>query len=153
MSVVDDPHKAGVVSFKLSVHDVTNDGPIDFTKFDAWKRPPPKRMAIQKVRAYIFQCRDLPSADSDGTSDPYVCLWDSSKSNHKTTVIYDNLNPLFYQCVEMSFEAQNINEMPPFVMDIYDKDDSPLDGDDFICRAVVPLEEAAYSENDDVPRP
>lgn len=36
-------HKAGLISLKLSIHNKTRDGPIDFAKFDAWKKPPPKR--------------------------------------------------------------------------------------------------------------
>jgi len=27
------------------------------------------------VRAYVFQCKDLPAGDEDGTSDSYVELW------------------------------------------------------------------------------
>ena len=37
----------------------------------------PRRPGNLKVRAYIFQCRDLPAADSDGTSDPYLQITDS----------------------------------------------------------------------------
>jgi len=63
----------------LSIHDVTKDGKIDYSKYDAWKKPPLKRLKIKKVRAYIFQCRDLPAADEDGQSDPYIKIWDLSK--------------------------------------------------------------------------
>jgi hypothetical protein len=51
---VKDFHKAGLVSLKLSIHDKTRNGPIDFATFDAWKKPPPKRPKNFKVRAYIF---------------------------------------------------------------------------------------------------
>ena len=63
---VTEHHKAGLISVKLSIHDKTKDGTIDFAKFAAWKKPPPKRPANFKVRAFIYQCRDLPAADSDG---------------------------------------------------------------------------------------
>ena len=32
----------------------------------------PKRAKSQKVRAYIYQCKDLPAADDDGLSDPFI---------------------------------------------------------------------------------
>jgi len=32
------------------------------------------------IRAYIYQCRDLPAADSNGTSDPFVKVWDMSET-------------------------------------------------------------------------
>lgn len=73
---VTESFKAGLISFKLSIHDRTKNGPINFEKFDAWKDPPPKRAKkVLKARAFIYQCRDLPSGDDDGQSDPYVRVW------------------------------------------------------------------------------
>lgn len=51
---VTEPHKAGLLSIKLSIHDKTKDGPISFDQFDAWKKPPAKRLNLKTVRAYIF---------------------------------------------------------------------------------------------------
>lgn len=62
---VKESYKSGVISFKLSIHD-RRDGPINYKEHKAWAKDPPKRMGVRKVRAYIFQCRDLPAADSDG---------------------------------------------------------------------------------------
>jgi hypothetical protein len=76
---VTESHKAGLISFKLSIHDKNKDGPIKFEHFDAWKKLPLKRLPVKKVRAFIFQCRDLPAADSDGQSDPFIKIWDCSK--------------------------------------------------------------------------
>lgn len=47
-------HKAGLISVKLSIHDKTTDGSIDFAKYSAWRKPPPKRPTNFKIRAYIF---------------------------------------------------------------------------------------------------
>ena len=76
-------------------------GPINFADFDAWKKPPPKRLGNFKVRAFVFQCRDLPAADSDGQSDPYLRIWDTDTTVKKTKIIEDNLNPLFYETLEL----------------------------------------------------
>lgn len=51
---VKEAHKAGVISLKLSVHDKTKDGPINFKDFDAWKKAPKKRMPVWTIRSYIF---------------------------------------------------------------------------------------------------
>jgi hypothetical protein len=40
---VEDSHKAGMVKLKISLHDVTMKGAIDFSKFDTWSRKIPKR--------------------------------------------------------------------------------------------------------------
>ena len=70
-------HKAGLISLKMAIHDRSLNGPIDFEKsVSAWKKPPPKRLSVFKIRVYLFQCRDLPAADDDGQSDPYIVLWD-----------------------------------------------------------------------------
>ena len=69
---VTDINKAGMLSFKLAIHDVTTNHPINFASFESWQRPPAKRANSVMIRAYIFQCKDLPAADSNGTSDPYV---------------------------------------------------------------------------------
>lgn len=37
--------------------------------------PPPKRLSSWKIRCYIYQCKDLPPADSEGTSDAYIEAW------------------------------------------------------------------------------
>jgi len=61
---------------------------------------------------------------------------------------------LFYETLELVYEANTIEDLPPFIFDIYDKDFNPLDEDDFICRAVIPIKEAKVAfEEDRVPRP
>jgi len=158
---VDESHKAGFVSFKLAIHDKTKNGPIDFKSMDAWKTLPAKRPGRKLVRAYIYQCRDLPAADSDGTSDPYIVVWDTEDKTKKTVVIEDNLNPIYYQTLELTYEASTVDELPAFIFDVYDYDGlNPLDADDFIARAVIPIRDEvtgeiniSYSENDEIPRP
>jgi hypothetical protein len=66
-----------MLSFKFSVHDVSKDKYIDFSDFKSWSALQTKGQAV-KIRAYIYQCRDLPAADSNGTSDPFVRIWDMS---------------------------------------------------------------------------
>lgn len=51
---VTDPNKAGLLSVKICIHDKTKDGPINFEQFAAWKKPPPKRLSVKKVRAFIY---------------------------------------------------------------------------------------------------
>ena len=65
-----------MLSFRFSIHDISRNGDIKFV--DDWKKGPSKRGNPVKIRAYIYQCRDLPAADSNGTSDPFVKVWDMS---------------------------------------------------------------------------
>ncbi len=40
-------------------------------------------------------------------------------------------------------EGDNIDEMPPFILDIYDKD---LLSDDFIARSLIKISDMVYNE-------
>ena len=146
---VKDAHKAGVISIKMSIVDRAA-GIVDFKKFESWSKEPPKRMGVKKVRAYIFQCRDLPAADSDGQSDPFIKIWDTTDDEKRTKTIEDNNNPLFFECLELTVEADKIKHMSPFILDVYDSDRL---SSDFIARSVVPISEAAISENDTIAKP
>jgi len=59
---------------------------------------------------------------------------------------------MFFEVKELIIETNTIEDMPPFVMDVFDYDLGPLD-DDFICRCLVPIKDAAYSESDEIPKP
>jgi len=74
---VTQPFQVGQFSFKMSIHDESRNGEIDFKTQPAWKKKVPKRSNPVRVRAYIYQCRDLPAADAEGTSDPFVKVWDT----------------------------------------------------------------------------
>ena len=109
----------------------------------------PRRPGNLKVRAYIFQCRDLPAADSDGTSDPFLQITDSDVPQ-KTATINDNLNPIFYEALDLIYEANNINELPPIIIDCFDEDEALIGkgGSDYLARCLIMVDEATYSESE-----
>jgi len=86
---------------KLAINHKTKNGPLDFKQFAAWKKPPPKRLSSWKVRCYIYQCKDLPAADSEGSSDPYIEVWTTDKNKAKTPVVEDNCNPIYFSTLEV----------------------------------------------------
>jgi hypothetical protein len=131
---VQDDHKAGILGIKFLIYEMNREGlhqnpnsdQIDMIGYDpeflpmnfpSWKplvkKKQMKRLPLFKVRAYIFQCRDLPAADSDGTSDPAVQIHgDGSTGNDVkdwTSVIEDNMNPLFYETLTFTVEALGID--------------------------------------------
>ena len=69
---VKESYKAGMVSFKLTIHDATANGPLNTKEIPAWASKLPDRPQAFMARCYIYQCKNLPSADKDGTSDPYI---------------------------------------------------------------------------------
>lgn len=79
-------------------------------------------------------------------------IWDATKERVRTRTIEDNLNPMFFEAKEILIESMSIADMPPFILDVYDWDPG-LDGDDFIARCLIDIDEAALSEDDTIPRP
>lgn len=73
------------------------------------------------MRIYCWQARDLPAADETGSSDPFLVVTDCD-SCQKTQVIWDNVNPLFYEGLDACFEANSMEELPPLIIDLFDKD-------------------------------
>jgi hypothetical protein len=47
-------NEAGMLSFKLSVNDLTNKRHVDFSLHPAWSKPPAMQANTVKVRAYIY---------------------------------------------------------------------------------------------------
>lgn len=69
---VKNDYEAGMIQIKLAINDLEREVPVNWRQYPAWKEDPPRRLTVCKVRCYIYQCRNLEAADSDGTSDPYV---------------------------------------------------------------------------------
>lgn len=148
--------KSGMFSFKFCIHDVTKNGPIEFKDYPSWNKKVPKRSNPVKIRAYVYQCQDLPAADAEGTSDPFVVVWDTSKEKKKTKVVEDNCNPLFYDTLELEYEVNDEKDLysyPPFIFDVYDHDDGLFDSTpDFLGRAIVEPEDCAIIMEDEFKR-
>lgn len=142
---VDKEYEAGMIQFKLSINDTRKNGAIDYKVFDAWKKAPPRRLETRKIRCFIFQCRDIPSADADGSSDAYISLWNpDNKKEVKTKVIEDSLNPIYFETLEMLYDLADIETAPPIVMNIWDRDSGIMrESYDFLGRCTVPLDKAA----------
>jgi hypothetical protein len=81
---VKDSWMAGLVSVKIAISHKRVTGNVNYKQMDAWKKPPPKRLNSWKIRCFLFQCKDIPSADSDGASDPYITVWNPDDKKIKT---------------------------------------------------------------------
>lgn len=85
---------------------------------------------------------NLPAADDEGTSDPYVKAWTPhGDQKNSTAVVWDDNNPIYYEVLEFNVEFSSANgllEAPPIMLEVYDKDNDIMDSkDDFLGRAMV----------------
>ena len=139
---------------KLAINNPSVNGVIDWKQLPAWKKPPPKRLDAYKVRCFIFQCKDIPSADDDGSSDCYIKVWTPEKEKIQTCIIPDNNNPIFMKTLEFPIEFTHLETAPPIFLNVFDSDgDSMFDGDDFLGRAIIELKDCSLSEEDKIPDP
>jgi hypothetical protein len=79
-------------------------------------------------------------------------LWNQANTVIKTQCIEDNLNPIFFEALELYYDFDSLADAPPIVFNIWDKDDI-LDADDYLGRVVVNLKNAAVSNDDTIPEP
>ena len=75
--MVKSPELAGILSFKISIID-PRENPVDIMKEPEWAKKLPRRPKLRSIRAYIYSCKDLPAADEDGSSDPFIQVWDTA---------------------------------------------------------------------------
>ena len=150
---------SGIFSMRLYFHDVELDGPFESNTIAAWRNKPPNRLDAWKMRACIYSCSQLPPADSEGTSDPYVQVWTSDEKKITTQVVDDTNNPIYYQVLEYTYDYKTVETAPPIILNVFDKDEDLFDStDDLIGRAIIPLQEIIDNNNlsrdsDEIVRP
>ena len=128
----------------MTISDRSKNGPLDYKKLAAWKGKPRKRLGAKKIRCFVFQCRNIPSADADGSSDSYISIWNPEGEKYKTQVIEDSLNPIYLETIEMLYDMADLDTAPPIILNIWDKDEDLLDStDDYLGRAVIYLKDAS----------
>lgn len=146
VGAIEHDYEAGMIQFKMSINDETLNGPADFKSMASWKKMPPKRLESVKIRCFIFQCRDIPAADADGSSDSYISIWNpDGKAEVKTRIIEDSLNPIYFETLEMLYDMADLDNSPPIVLDIWDQDKGVFGSEsfDFLGRCTVYLNEAS----------
>jgi hypothetical protein len=89
------------------------------------------------LRAHIYQGKELPSGDSEGSSDPY-CIVRIGKHSAKTKIIKETVFPIWYESLVIPCELPQglVNAADIHVM-VYDWDQ--LGADDFLGRFSVPI--------------
>jgi hypothetical protein len=83
-----------------------------------------------------------------------VDVFDFKNANNRSSVVWDNNNPIFFETIKIDeIECYTgIDDLPPFVLDIYDKDN--IVKDDFLGRAVINVKDSAFTEDyDKLPTP
>ena len=93
------------------------------------------------VRVNVYQGVDLPSADPDGTLDPYVYVYCCGERKRVSTR-FNTCDPLFYETVEFHVSLPPAELAPSVSLRVMDHDDG-LDSDDYIGTARIPLADIA----------
>jgi hypothetical protein len=51
---VNQDHEAGMIQMKFSINAKHLNGAVEFKNYEAWKKPPPRRLGSKKIRCFIF---------------------------------------------------------------------------------------------------
>jgi hypothetical protein len=116
-------------------------------QWDVSPSPPPPDN--KHLMCNLYQCKNLPAADSNAMSDPYVifyCGGESISTNPKEKE--DTLNPMWYQTLHLNVHCATVFDAPPIVVYVMDHDTTSED--DMLGVCIIPLEEAAV--NDPTPK-
>jgi hypothetical protein len=153
---VQEVHKAGMVQIKLAINDLQQNPNLKFKELDAWNKKVPKQVPAYKVRCYIFQSKNLPSADKNSQSDPYFDIFNPEREDKKEGVrrhdgrsrtIKDNQNPIFLETHDVDMLFHNKEEAAPIVIDLFDEDNGVIDNsDDFLGRVLIPLSDSSVAD-------
>jgi hypothetical protein len=85
----------------------------------------------KKLLCNLYQCKNLPAADSDAFSDPYVKFYCGGQEVQTGPKEKENsLNPMWYRSIPMDLYAQDISDAPPMI--IYVMDHDTIDDDDLL---------------------
>jgi hypothetical protein len=118
-----------------------------------------ERLSVRQnyvLRMHVFQGKNLPVADDNGQSDPYVKVNFKGKSK-KTEYIRKTLYPQWYEVVEFTELTLPLDpEFRPMVaLQVWDHDDLPGKKDDSLGVVLYPLNSASslVTRNADAPLP
>lgn len=114
----------------------------------------PSRPQAKKVRAFIFQCKDLVPTDSNGLADPFIKLWTKNKTAKSTKIVEKSLSPIFYEVRDFDVDIfisnkkptpeELINHCPPLIFDVWDKDKGTFESsNEFMSRATLYLKDSS----------
>ena len=64
----------------------------------------------------------------------------------QSSTVEQNCDPMFYELIELKIDYTKGEDLPPFILDIYDVDKKMIGADelDYIGRCVVNLEDSAH---------
>ena len=140
-----------MISFRLALNNRSVNGDIDWKYLPNWAEELPDQADMYRLRANLYQCKELPSADDDGTSDPFIEVWSPDDQSYTTDIIENNNNPIFFKVIEIPYYTISLDYAPPIVLNIFDRDTAIMDSDDFMGRAVIHFDKRRMGGPEDEP--
>ncbi len=121
-------------------------------KQESWKRALEKSRELTpyQMRIHVFQCRNIPAADSNGLSDPFLKIRFAGRESIKTKVKKKTLFPTYYEThvlddVQLP-HADKFTYAPPLSIKLYDEDAFGTQSE-YLGRTLYYLKDAVVTEN------
>ena len=153
VDAIKDKRNGGIIQLRCYIRHV-EDGNKPIAESMPDKRLPSRPVAM-KVRAFIYQCKDLLPADSNGLADPFIRIWTKNKTAPRTKVVKETLSPIFYEVRDLDVDIfvdsskkddpkELINHCHPLIFDIWDEDKGTFGNtNEYVTRATFNLKDAS----------
>jgi hypothetical protein len=114
----------GISDSEITLKDGSVVNSEDTNSSEGWNVEPARPPGQKKyVVANLYQCKNLPAADSDGNSDPYVQIYCGNTMVETGHVERENtLNPVWYRTLVLRVACNSIEDAPPIVIRVMDND-------------------------------
>jgi hypothetical protein len=126
------------------------------TSHDIWKNclERSRELTPYQMRIHVYQARNIPSADSDGLSDPFLKISFQGRDTIKTSVKHRTLFPSYYETYILDDvqlpHADTFLYASPVSFRLYDEDAFGA-GSEYLGRCLYYLKDAIVTEDHTVP--
>ena len=119
---------SGILHFRMEVNPLPTGSTLEFSEMPlrnhSLKKPISNPLTII---INLFQAKELPTADSDGSADPYVQIYHYG-TEMNSSIVKDSVNPIWNERMILKTRSLN-NYIPPLIIKVYDKDEGEDEGD------------------------
>ena len=149
MGAVKNDWEGGFV--KIRVYTGRYDDELDLNRGNWNTEPNPSGKNKKILLCHLFQCRNLPAADSTGTSDPYAVFYCAgAQASTAKDAKLGTLNPIWYETLALEVEIGSLETSPPIIVYLWDYDKAGAD--DLMGMCVVDMKKVS-EDTYEAPRP
>mmetsp|Transcript_8349 Transcript_8349/g.8258 ORF Transcript_8349/g.8258 Transcript_8349/m.8258 type:complete len:976 (+) Transcript_8349:1306-4233(+) len=133
INTVKNDWEGGFIKIKVYI------GKLSEQKLVRWNRPEQRTEISMTLLCHLFQCKNLPSSDANGSADPYVVMYCAGNQvNTDKKAKPNTLNPMWYETLAMEISVEPDTSTPVLIY-VWDYDLGSRD--DLMGMCIVNMKE------------